>query len=297
MSEIRNLSTANNLLDVLSDITGNKFVTFSYLKLYKLQTKRTRGINVYNPEQLKADLDKFAEKYGNTETYKGLKRFYDDKTLKEFPYTVINVLRYNTQWTSQKDFNEKYTNFRQQEDIIRPKYGLPVRGHKESGLEVLDYGQTGITVGNTENTQDNLYLRMNMFNAKLLDNVLYLLDEKGNVIEEVPTELINTLKYIESDSDANAITKKNLPENPTQEDIDRVSQMVIDYYDDINELKFKPKNYRVDRVLFITATANEQKYFFANDKLTTAIDKKVVNPSSFRPYIDNYIEKNFKIEK
>lgn len=290
MAETRNLSDANNLLDVLSEIRGNKFVTFSYMKLYKLQTKRTRGNNTYNPEQLKKCLEQFAEKYGETTTYKGLKLFYENEKTKQFPYSIIQVLRYNTQWTSQKSFNEKYTEFRKQEDIIRPKYGLKIRGNKESGLEVLDYGQTGITVGTTENTQDNLYLRMNMFNAKLLDNVLYLLDEKGKVIEEVPTELINTLKYIESDSDANAIIKANIPENPTNEDILRVDNMVKKYKNEIDELKFSPKNYRVDRVLFITATANGKKYFFSNDKLASSIDKVIVDNDYFKSLSDNYLK-------
>lgn len=295
MAETRNLSDANNLLDVLSEIKGNKFVTFSYMKLYKLQTKRTRGINTYSPEQLKKCLEQFAEKYGETTTYKGLKLFYEDEKVKQFPYSIIQVLRYNTQWTSQKSFNEKYTEFRKQEDIIRPKYGLKIRGNKESGLVVLDYGQTGITVGTTENTQDNLYLRMNMFNAKLLDSVLYLLDEKGNVIEEVPTELINVLKYFESDSDINAIIKANLPENPTNEDILRVDNVVKEYKNEIAELKFSPKNYRVDRVLFITATANGNKFFFSNDKLASSIDKVIVDNDYFKSLSDNYLKNNFEV--
>lgn len=296
MAEIRNLSTANTVLDAITDIKGNKFVTFCYMKIYKLQTRRTRGVNQFMAERLQETLDWYKDKYGKTIAYKGLESFLNDEKMKEFPYTVIQVLRYNTQWTSQKDFNAKYTEYRRNEDIIRPKYGLKVRGHKESGLTVLDYGQTGVTVGSTENTQENLYLRMNMFNAKLLDSTLYLLDKEGNILEETTDDLFNSIQYIETNSDTNAIFKMHADKDLSIESVNKAEKVVQEYLNEINELKFKPKLYRVDRVLFITATSNGQKFFFKNDKLANAIDKVSVKASDIIKYADKYIEDNFELE-
>ena len=297
---IREITDANQFIDIISSIKSNRYITFAYVNTYDIHGRLSRGENKVDTAKLQQILDTHKEKYGSTKAYQGYQEFHDNEKMKKYPYSIIQVIRYNMRWVSKNDFGKAYNKWKGMMNNIRTEYLLDPIGDKEGYVDTLNYGSGGVGVGNTDNTRDEIYLQT-INTPKFLDDRFFICDMAGEIVEETTEEIFKMLKKQKADTDANNIRKKhNITDLSTEEEKAQVEQKIKEFRAKVEELNstLSPRTFKSSKTLFITATTDDKKrYFYINTNLTDNIGSAKspirINPQSFIEFANEYAKNSF----
>ena len=261
----RRLTNVDEMFDILSSMNAGKFATICYVNVAKLlKTKRSIDMNTFG-QDLEAN-----RREGDSFWYDPLKKFHSDDSVKKNPiYAVISVTKYNLNWSTEKSYNKKFKDFSNKKDEIDKNWGIYKDPSERRKGGFSDINSMGISVGNTDNTINRAYIHQNTFNAKKA-STYYVIDKDGNIQGEVPFGAIRSLISKTAPSGVSALKK-----------LQKTDEEIKQYLDEINKLKFSPRKFIVDKILYIVATVNGEKIFFINDRLPSEINEINVDSQSF----------------
>lgn len=255
----RKLKTAEEMFDLLSEIDGSKFVTFCYIKEYPIRKTKRKGS--YNPDALKQSLSTY-QSNGDDYAYNQLSKFHSDDSMKSIPFGILQIIEYNMQWTTVEKYNQGYARYSQAKDEIDAKYGLKAREERGGYIGQQSFGKNGLGVGKTDPTRGKVFVPQNTFSSKILSNTLYAIDENGRNMGTVSPNLVGSLKNNSSSTDEDKLRQ-----------LGKTEEEIAQFTAEVKALKYSPRSFRADRVLYIVATINGEKVFFINDFLAKAITK------------------------
>lgn len=255
----RRIATANEMFDLLSRMNAGKFVTICYVNAVPLlKTKRAVDMNKFG-----ADLD--ANQPGEDEdatVYNQLRQYQSDESMKKLPITgIVSVTRYNLQWSSEDSFWKNRAKYAQQKDEIDKRYGIYKDPSERRAGGFADTNTFGISVGNTDNTRNTAYIHQNTAKSRT-SSQLYVVDNDGNIVSTVKNSLISALRSVKSDSNVNALRK-----------LEKSEEEIAQYQKEVAALNFRERKFIVDKILYIVATIDKEKFVFINDRLAEMVDK------------------------
>lgn len=266
----------------MSGINDGAFATVCYLSSANVK-KTLRGSNV---DAFGSDLDTYRTD-GDDEYYNTLKR-YQGGEIKKFPYNgVVKMSRIQFHWQSEKKYNKNFADYAKKRDDLIVKYGgEPVR--KQGTDTKQEYGEGGVSVGDTENTQGRLYTHQNGATVKYLDQNYFLVDTDGRLKGGISKSAIsNIISKTGSVDGVSALKKVNASEDD-----------IKSYIDEIKKLNFKVMKLMYESIVFVVATSNNEKIFFWNSKLANQVGSGsyIVNidPSSFKQKAKELYQKSYE---
>lgn len=255
----RRIATADEMFDLLSRMNAGKFVTICYVNAVPL-LKTKRALNM---DQFGADLDANQPGEGEDSTiYNQLRQYHSDEKMKKLPITgIVSVTRYNMQWSSEESFKKNRAEYAKKKDDIDKRYGIYKDPAERRAGGFAEVNTFGISVGNTDNTRNTAYIHQNTAKSRT-SSQLYVVDNDGNIVSTVKNELIRSLRSVKSDSNVTALRK-----------IEKSEEEIAQYQKEVAALNFRERKFIVDKILYIVATIDKEKFVFINERLAEMVDK------------------------
>ena len=265
----RKIQDINEFIDIMSNIKDGCFATVCYLSSAKVK-KTLRGVD---SDAFGNDLDANRTD-GDDEYYNTLKQ-YQSGSIKKFPYNgVVKMSRIQFHWQSEKKYGENYGKYADARDALIKKYGgEPNR--KDSTDAKQEYGNGGVSVGATDNTQGRLYTHQNGGTIQSMNTEYFLVDTDGRLKGGINKNAIQNIVAKSGDADGVSALKK----------INATDEQIKSYLEELKALKFKVLKLMYDSILFVVATVNGEKIFFWNSKLAQQVGSGSyivpIDPQSF----------------
>lgn len=276
--------TRNEIIDILNqqDEKGNggKFACITYVKpesIYK--TKRNwRSADVTNA------LNNYQDR-GGEDWYQKISGYNQDGVKGNNPISgVIAVQRYILNWTREENYNKAYSEYKDKLSDLRMRNGIAIStdgtlGDNRNQRTKSDYGVQF-------NQNGNLSKDFNTAKAKV-KSTCYIVDSNGNVTNEIPNDIIKSMKALPS------------PMKPEKEAAAILSGAALDAYMSAKKelnATFKSQNFLFDRILCISANVNGNSYYYINDALKSPIATKsdvYVNPSDMVKIAEEQLGESF----
>lgn len=266
---MRKVKDINELIDIMSSIKGGTFATVCYLSSAKVK-KTLRGVDT---NAFGNDLDANRTD-GDDEYYDTLKQ-YQGGSIKKFPYNgIIKMSKIQFHWQTEEKYKENYGKYADARDALIRKYGgEPNR--KEGTDTTQEYGNGGVSVGNTENTQGRMYTHQNGATIQNRSTEYFLVDNNGELKGGISKNAIQNIISKSSDADGVSALKK----------VNATDEQIASYLEELKALKFKVLKLMYDNIVFIVASVNGEKILFFNSKLANKIGSSSyavdINPQSF----------------
>lgn len=277
----RRIQDINELIDIMSSIKGGTFATVCYLSSAKVK-KTLRGVDT---DTFGKDLDDNRTD-GDDEYYDTLKQYQGGK-IKKFPYNgIIKMSKIQFHWQTEEKYKENYGKYADARDELIRKYGgEPNR--REGTDTIQSYGNGGVSVGSTDNTQGRLYSHQNGATIQSRNTEYFLVDNNGDLKGGISYGSIKNIVAKASDPDGVSALKK----------VNATDEQIASYLEELKALKFKVLKLIYDNILFIVASVNGEKIFFFNSKLANKIGSGTyavdINPQSFMDKAKEIYSKTF----
>ena len=175
--------------------------------------------------------------------------------------SIITVTRYLFKWHSPTDFGRMYHNYRDKLSNLRMKNGIAIETDGTLGDNLNQ--RTKSDVGTQTNSTGKLSRDFNFANAKTT-TTCYLVDDNGNIISEIPNNVVNSIKAPYKETNAEKGVSSVLS-GPALEEYMREKAEI--------DKEFKNKNLLYDKILCMCIGVEGTSYYFINDKLMTNIAK------------------------
>ena len=253
---MRRIATADELFDILSSIKGGVKTTIGYvtganlnlpeIKMKNPATNRMKGFH---------DYETFGRAIGEDGEVGG----------------IVKLTSYTLNWQTPDSYKKGYAKYKQGFDALRDEFGIDTTDRRGGYTKKQEFGDKGVTVygGDNEEIRDHSYTRQNVYGAKI-NSVYYLVDMEGHIIREMDkSELADFLNTKRPDiSGVKALRDMGADEARIKEYIRREA-----------ELKFRSQTFETSHILYIVATANDEKILWVNERLEHAVRKidKVLN--------------------
>ena len=253
----------DDILDLLKradEEPGGKFATITYVmpkQVYK--TKRS-----WRADDVQKALDKNSDRSGE-DWYKNLSAFNQEGAKGKNPISFVVVAkRFLFNWHTKEDYNKDYDKYSEELRNLRMRNGIGldsngVLGDNHNQRQKFDYaGQ--------QNQTGKLSRDFNMARGDQtkLKTKAFFCDEKGDIVAELPGDVLNSMLAPCKDSTVEAAVSNVL-----------TGEALEAYREAKKELDktWKPKNLVFDQVLSIALNVNGQSYYFINDALAAPIAK------------------------
>lgn len=255
----------DEILDILNrqdddPKSSGKFATITYVKpvsVYK--TKKS-----WRTDDVQKALDNNSNR-GEEDWYKNLSTFNQEGAKGKNPISFVVVAkRYLLHWHTQEDFGRDSRNYGEALRDLRKKNGIGLEsdgylGDNHNQREKFDYGAQ-------QNQTGNLSRDFNMAKAdtKSLKPIIFFCDDQGNVIAELPQDVLNSMlaPYKERG------VEKAVSDVLTGEALEAYAQAKKEL-----DKTYKPTNLLFSQILCIAASVNGESYYYINDKLESPIAK------------------------
>lgn len=288
----------DQILDILNQQdddpkSGGKWATITYVKpvsVYK--TKKS-----WRAEDVQKALDNNSNR-GEEDWHKNLTAFNQEGAKGKNPISFVVVAkRYMLHWHTQEDFGKDSTAYGEALRNLRMKNGIGLEsdgylGDNHNQREKFDYAAQ-------QNQTGNLSRDFNMAKAdsKKLKKLIFFCDDQGNVITELPEDVLNSMLAPYKDRGVEKAVSNVL----TGEALEAYAQAKKEL-----DKGYKPTNLLFSQILCIAASVNGESYYYINDKLEAPIAKggavninqqKMINiaeellDENFRE-LDNYAKSN-----
>lgn len=253
-----------NILDKADDAQNENnqglFATITYVKPASLlKTKRS-----IDNEKLSSALDNHADK-SDEEWHKNLSQFRDaEKSSTKNPFSaIVTVTRYLIRWHSRSNYNADYNKYKTALNDLRMKNGIAIDSdgmlgdnkNQRQSTDATDSGQ----FNQTGNFARDFNLRKFVGKPK---STAYLMDEDGNIVSEIPNDVMSIIRTKKAPKGVEAYVKKVLT-GPALEEYAKAKAELDASFDTVNLL--------FDRILSICCSVNGTSYYYINDMLITKI--------------------------
>ena len=174
---MRRVADINEMIDIMSSIKGGTFATVCYMSSAKVG-KTLTGKNV-NVDQFGSDLDANRIE-GDDEVYNTLKGYQQGGASRsnKFPYGgIVKMTRYQFNWQTEDKYNQNFSKYADSRDQLLSKYGAAIE-RREGYDKKQDFGNGGVSVGATDNTQGKLYTHQNGATARNVKAEYYVVDQE-----------------------------------------------------------------------------------------------------------------------
>ena len=251
--------TRDQILDILNAQPAGQYVCITYMNAASpYKTKRN-----WKDADVQRVLDKYQDKIeGNEHWYTPLSKYQTSTDSKEKNpiSSIIAVTRYNFQWTTKENFGKGYGDYESRKSELNMKYGLSDTG------KLGDYhGDTQDDgYGGWQNSKGEEKLRQNLAHVKRY-KTCYIVNDEGGIVGSIPNDVVNSISSVKSYDATPAAAKNNL-----------TPELLKAYQAELAEIDkdFAAREFKLDKVLCIVATANNTPYFYINDKAIISADKK-----------------------
>ena len=255
----------DEILDVLNQQdddpkSGGKWATITYVKpvsVYK--TKKS-----WRADDVQKALDNNSNR-GGEDWYKNLSAFNQDGAKGKNPISFVVVAkRYMLHWHTQEDFGRDSRKYGEALRNLRMKNGIDIEsdgylGDNHNQREKFDYGAQ-------QNQTGNLSRDFNMAKAdsKKLKKLIFFCDDQGNVISELPEDVLNSMLAPYKERGVEKAVSNVL----TGEALEAYAQAKKEL-----DKGYKPTNLLFNQILCIAASVNGESYYSINHKLEAPIAK------------------------
>ena len=278
----------DEILDVLNKTdedpkSGGKWATITYVKpmsVYK--TKRT-----WRTDDVQKALDNNADR-SQEEWHKKLSAFNQDGAKGKNPVSFVVVAkRYMLHWHTQEDFGRDSYAYGEALRNLRMKNGIGLDsggylGDNRNQRQKFDYGAQ-------QNQTGNLSRDFNMakVDQKTLKTLIFFCDENGNVITELPEDVLRSMlaPYKERG------VEKAVSDVLSGEALEAYAQAKREL-----DKTYRPTNLLFDKILCIAASVNGQSYYYINDALQSPIAKDStvnINQSKMVEVAEELLDESF----
>lgn len=247
----RQVETPEKIFEILNDIGTNNFVCVGVvtgadlnIPQIKMKNPETNRMNNYD------DWETFGKNIGSEEKIAAL----------------VKISSYNFRYYPTDKINKQYSDFKNNANDIRSKYGLePIQDKKNDYKQKMNYG-SGINVynGGDDAKQGNFYVAFNSYNVKP-KGIVYVVNEDGHIVQELTQEQV--LPYLKKKSPYADVSGVSALRKMGKEE-----KEIEEYVNAIRNLKFSYKNFEGNSILWIAATVNKQKIVYINDNLVKAVN-------------------------
>jgi hypothetical protein len=250
----RKIETPEKFFDILDSIKRGSYITIGYVTGANLAMPKVKRINPAS-NRMKSYDDYSA--FGNEEIG-----------------ALVKISAWNFRYQNREDFNQTYTAFKQNANVVRGKYGLDPIADKENGYkEKNNFGKGGVDTynGKNNNLQGHSYIGQNGFGIKP-KSITYAVDTNGHIIKALTPEEIKPFIGEARPIDGVAALRK------MGADEEKIKQ----YIQDIKALKFSYKNFESDSILWIATTIKGMgPIVYINNNLKRIINDININPQDF----------------
>lgn len=285
--------TRDEILDILdmADDAQNEsnkglFATITYVKPASLlKTKRS-----IDNEKLSSALENHADK-SEEEWHKNLSSFRDaEKSTTKNPISaIVTVTRYLLRWHSPSNYNSAYNKYKTALSDLRMKNGIAVDSDGMLGDNKNQRQSTDATGSGQFNQTGNFARDFNMAaQVGKPKSTAYIVDDNGNIVSELPNEVMWSLHQKRGSSDGVESEVKKVLTGPALEEYAKAKAEL--------DAEFSPRNLLFDRVLSICCSVNGTSYYYINDMLITKISKGSevnVNPNEMVEIAKEQIGESF----
>lgn len=270
--------------------SGGKWATITYVKpmsVYK-QKRMYKGKPLWRSSDVQKALDNNIDR-SEEDWHKNLTAFNQEGTKGNNPVSLVVVAkRYMLHWHTQEDFGRDSTEYGEALRNLRMKNGIGLEsngylGDNHNQREKFDYGAQ-------QNQTGNLSRDFNMAKAdsKKLKTKIFFCDQQGNVITELPEDVLNSML---------APYKDNTVEKAVS---DVLSGEALEAYAKAKkelDKGYKPTNLLFSQILCIAASVNGESYYYINDKLEAPIAKGSdvnINQQKMIKVAEELLDENFR---
>lgn len=259
----------SQLLDWLNSLANSNsanglFASMTYCtaaNVYK--TKKN-----WRRDDVQTALDQTKEEHGEKQWYKDLSDYNQEDVKGKNPIkTVVFVHRrtfnYRTPENFKKTYGEKYA---EPLSNLRMKYGM---GTDSNGIFGDNHNQRqNSDYGPQFNQTGKLSIDLDMTNAQTKFFGAYLIDEEGNISDELPISVVDAMMAKKKDySDPMSGVEKTARETLSGEELHEYARARAEI-----AKAFVGKNFLLDRMLCMAASDGKESKYFINDKLDVGVN-------------------------
>ena len=242
----------------------------------------------WRAEEVQKALDNNSSR-GEEDWYKNLTAFNQEGAKGKNPVSLVVVAkRYMLHWHTQEDFGRDSVEYGEALRNLRMKSGIGLEsngylGDNHNQREKFDYGAQ-------QNQTGNLSRDFNMAKAdsKRLKTKIFFCDEQGNIITELPEDVLNSMLAPYKDNTVEKAVSSVL----TGEALEAYAKAKKEL-----DKGYRPTNLLYNQILCIAASVNGESYYFINDKLEAPIAKGSdvhINQQSMIKVAEELLDENFQ---
>ena len=246
----------SEFIDIINQVNDDpknrgRFVSMTYVNAAAINKTR-RG---WDAEKVNQALDDTSETYGETEWHGNLRKYVqgEGKTNDSPIKGVVAVQRYLFHWHGRDTYKKEYAEYKNKKDEILKKYNVNPDWRENHNK------RTDSDLGVTTNQTGNLSFDFNMAKNVRFNSVCYLTDENGNLVGEIPGEIVKALK---SPKQVGPFIANWVREQCTEETL----ELIKDEFTQLDK-SFNPKNFIWDKILCMVISSGDSSYYFINDQL------------------------------
>lgn len=278
---MRKIKDINELIDIMSSIKGGTFATVCYLSSANVK-KTLRGVDT---DAFGNDLDTNRTE-GDDEYYDTLKQ-YQGGSIKKFPYNgIVKMSKIQFHWQTEEKYKENFGKYADARDALIKKYGG--EPNRREGYDTTQqYGNGGVSVGSTDNTQGRMYSHQNGATIQSRTTEYFLVDNTGDLKGGISINAVQNILSKSGDADGVSALKK----------VNATDEQIASYLEELKSLKFKVLKLIYDNIIFIVASVDGEKILFFNSNLANKIGSGSyavdINPQSFMDKAKELYSKTF----
>lgn len=200
---------------------------------------------------------------------------------------AVMVIHYLFHWHTKKQYDQQHSDYSEKLHNLRMSFGVALDSDGMLGDNHNQRTKSDATQSMVFNQTGNAARDFNMSGAKVTATT-YFVDENGNIIAEVPEDIIRAISALPSPKKAEKAVREKL--SPEELEIYMGKKQELDVLWDAKNLLF-------DRTLAICAGVDGVSYFYINDALKTNIADKstvIVNPETMRRIAEKELEETFE---
>lgn len=246
---MRILKTPNEFIDLISSMSGRKFVTFGYVSGANLNIPQHKVQNPKTGRMINGnDMSAFRDQLGVDQDIAG----------------ILKLSRYNLRFMNREDFTNAYAKFNKSFDELKVKYDYPESNRKSNGnyTQKVKFGK-GVDVykGDREDLQGKTYIKQDITGARV-KSTYYLMDPNGFIIRTYTKKELTQFLMDMSKPEPGVIAMRKLGRDEAK---------IQEYIKEFGKIKLIPKSFEYNQILYMVGTANKEKFLYINHNLINVV--------------------------
>lgn len=282
-----------DVLDAQNDEGGGTFTTFLYCCPQAIHLTKRKGS--WRNDDVKAELEKYRNDYGDQSWFQRLDNFTNDETAKKNEiYGIVTIVKYRVNWTTRKSYQKAYDAYKTKLTDLRLQAGVhQAQGDNHNTREKIGGGYVANQTG-------NIAIDLNMANSKVLSSLCLITDENGHIVGEIPQSLMRSMMTPKTKSQPRAsedLMQRVENGEISQEEAEAIHRTYLEGKAEIDK-EFQGGNFKLDNVLGIKASLDGVSYCYINTEAAVTASKRkdasVVIPSELIDYAQEELKETLE---